>query len=125
MFTTCRKALSVLLVPALVAYALPRSGSAAVIPHDLDNASMRADDSASAPASRLRAAGLSAAESGARARSLDAVEVAQLDRADLRQRGGDVLIPILAAVGLIAIIVWLVDGDDDDDHDHDDVTVVK
>lgn len=103
---------------SIAAAALPGTARSAVIPHDLDPGGRLSGAAPARPPAALAArqarlslerAGLSPEESAGRVRSLDAVEMARLQRSDLRQRGGDVLIPILAIVGIVAIVLWLRD----------------
>jgi hypothetical protein len=108
-----RKIISGILVPALLAASIPGSARAAAIPHG-ETAAARpsAPDLRGAPAGApSTAAGLSG--------PLDKTELAQLEKTDLRQAGGDGVLIVLAAVGALALVIWLIRGIDDDDDDDD------
>jgi hypothetical protein len=129
-----RKLVCAVLVPAVVVLYMPKPAAAAVLPYDADRTA--AQDLARVPpapgsvlvpeaGASLRLAAFSEPGIALRSQALDRTEMAQLAKTDLRQKGKDGgAVIILAAVGALALLIWLVRGIgasdvDDDDHDHD------
>lgn len=116
MIERCRRQVCALLTASLLFPFVPRPGYAAVIPAGLDNALPAVSQTACKPEDNqksaqaeglLASAGLSAPEAGARARSLDAAESAQLEKTQLKQQGGDALVAVLAIIGLVALVLFV------------------
>ena len=131
MLELCRKSLCAVLIPALMVFSVAQRASAAMIPSDVDGKSAVSASSKLTPATEakvygvLRQAGFSDAQAQAKIQSLGPVEVAQLERADLSQKGGEATwVVVLAVVGALALLSWLFHGganaDDDVDVDIDD-----
>lgn len=112
-----RKAVCGFVIPALMAASFPASGLGAVIPRDIDHAAGASAGLSAADASPLAAepalmrAGLSGAEAEARASTLDRAETAQLQTADLHEKGGDAtVVAVLAIIGAVVVVIWLLRG---------------
>jgi hypothetical protein len=129
MMKSCRAVFVGVLIPALMIMSMARTGDGALIPQDIETGQRASVSSPSAAPNvssvrALRQAGLSAPEAAKRAQTMDRVELAQLQKSDLGQQGGDPsAITILAIVGAVALVIWLVRGmsadSDDDDIDLD------
>src|SRR5688572_20817187 len=107
-----RRLLCAVLIPAVLS-ASQSPAIAAVIPHDLDQTAA-AVSAPPAPAlqgraaAKLEKAGLSSDEASRRAQSMDRTEMARLEEADLRQKGGDPLGTVLVVLAIVALTVWIV-----------------
>jgi hypothetical protein len=116
-----RQWLCVALVPCLVVCSLPRTGWGGLIQSPLpavaETLDARVDaagvDAPVTPARvdaavlKLQAAGLSAEEARKLVTSLDGAELAQLEKADLSQVGGNGLGTVLVVLLIIAVAIWI------------------
>jgi len=106
---------------ALVAASLPVPGRATVIPHDLDGRPLRTmNDPAAQAQAKLEAAGLTPDQARMQIALLKPAEVRQLAQADITQRGGDGAVTLLAIVGGLVLLIFIIKmfreaNDDDDD----------